>query len=212
MLHTDADVAGLIVTRKSEGVDTILEGTYEGTPPTTANKFAVGCVIQDITNGIFYVNNGTLAVPTWEDQNLTDEGDAVSSAGVGGNFIKKTALVVYDFAVDGGAAGAIVLADGATLPDNAVVTMVTYDVITTCTSAGADAGTIVLSLPTDGALSTAVAISDGSNPLDAGVHLASVLTPIAVKTTAARAIGVTIATQNFTAGKVVFAVDYYVSQ
>lgn len=154
-------------------------------------------------------NDGTFAIAA----DAVVETDVADSDGTSGLYVKKTALATYDFAADGGAQGAIVLADVVTLPDNAVCTAVTYDVITTCISAGADAGTIALTLPTDGALTTAIAISDGTNPWDAGVHLASVITPLAVKTTAARAIGITVAGGNdLTAGKIVFAVDYYVSQ
>lgn len=120
--------------------------------------------------------------------------------------------MVYDFSVDGGTVGAIVPASSATLPDNAVVTAITYDVLSTCTTAGADTGTLAISVPTDGALTTAIAVSDLSNPWDAGVHAASVITPLPKKLTAARVLGVTIGGQAFTAGKIVFAVDYYVSQ
>lgn len=145
--------------------------------------------------------------------NAVTAAKTVDNNGAGGLFVAKKAFAVYDFAIDGGAQGAIVLANTATLPDNAVVTAYTYDVLTTLTSGGADAATVALSLPVDGALTTAIAISDGSNPWDAGVHLASVITPIAVKTTAARAIGITVAGGNdLTAGKIVFCVDYYVSQ
>lgn len=141
------------------------------------------------------------------------EAKTADSDGTSGLYVKKTALALYDFATDGGSQGAIVLTDVATLPDNAVCTAVTYDVITTCTSGGGDAATVAITLPTDGALSTAIAISDGTNPWDAGPHLASVITPLAVKTTAARAIGITVAGgQDLTAGKIVFAVDYYVSE
>lgn len=150
---------------------------------------------------------------------VTIANDAVTAAktvdntGAGGLFVAKKAFAVYDFAIDGGAQGAIVLNNAAILPDNAVVTAFTYDVIDTFTSGGADAATVALSLPVDGALTTAIAISDGSNPWDQGVHLASVITPIAVKTTAARQIGITVAGgQDLTAGKAVFCVDYYVSQ
>lgn len=299
-LHSDADVSGLIVSRK-DASGNVMEGTFEGTPPTTANKFAVGCKIQDKTNGILYVNDGTLASPTWEDQNATSTGDladlsvttakialdaidgtligddvidsehyvaasidnehladnavdteelaadavdstkiaddavdsehiaagavdlehmasqsvdednVVDGAGVGALLVKKTAMVVYDFAADGGTIGAIVLADSATLPDNAVIVDINYDVITTCTTASADAGTLKLILPTDGDLSTAIAVSDGTNPFDVGAHFGSVITILANKTTGARAIGVEIATQNFTAGKIIFFVDYMIT-
>lgn len=185
-----------------------------------------GTSLDISTDTQIVVGNGTTAtsVAVSGDATLANTGaltiaaDAVTasktvdSAGVGGLFVKKTALALYDFSVDGGTAGTITLASTATLPDNAVCTAITYDVITTATSA-TDAATIALQLPTDGALTTAIAISDASNPWDAGPHLASVITPIAVKTTAARAIEIVVAGgENLTAGKIVFAVDYYVSE
>jgi len=81
--------------------------------------------------GPLYVNGIKLAGET---------GEGVDS-GQPGLYVQKVALAVYDFAVDGGTAGAITLRGTAQLPDNAVVTAITYDVLTTCTSA-TDAATI----------------------------------------------------------------------
>lgn len=36
-----------------------------GTPPTTAGVFGVGCLVIDVTNSLLYINDGTVAVPTW---------------------------------------------------------------------------------------------------------------------------------------------------
>ncbi len=116
------------------------------------------------------------------------------------NLIEKMAVVIYSFAVDGGAQSTI--ASGVTLPDNAVVTGVIEDVVTHLTSAGSGA-TIKLTLPTDGDLSANVT-ADGSN---AGV--ASVLpsgTP--VKLSAAREIGIVIGTEAITAGTARWFIKY----
>jgi hypothetical protein len=44
----------------------ISQGTSENaTIPTTAGLFALGCLIQDTTTGIWYQNTGTVAVPVW---------------------------------------------------------------------------------------------------------------------------------------------------
>lgn len=139
----------------------------------------------------------------------TDFPNGVSSYG---NPLREGQVTcTYDFSVDGGAIGAITLNDTATLPDNAVITGITYDVITTCTSSS-DAATIALTVPTDGALTTAIAISNGANPWDAGPHLGSVITPIARKTTAERDLQITVAVEDLTAGKIVFYVSYFVSE
>lgn len=55
------------------------------------------------------------------------------------------------------------------IPDNAVVTKVWYDVVTTFTSA-TDSATIALHLQSAGDIVAAIAISDATNPWDAGVH------------------------------------------
>lgn len=137
--------------------------------------------------------------------------DVSDSDGTGGLYVKKFGTALYDFATDGGTAGVITLASTCTIPSDAIVTATHYDVITTCQSSG-DAATIKLSVPTDGDLSTAIAINDGSNPWDVGAHLGSVITPKILKTTAARAVQVEVATENLTAGKIVFFIEYYVSE
>lgn len=127
----------------------------------------------------------------------------------------KSALVVYDWSVDGGTAGTIALTGAPTIPDNAVVWVDSYDVLTTCTSSS-DAATIALQLPTDGVLTTAIAISDASNPWDAGVQISTtggLATPLPKKTTAARVPSLLVAGgENLTAGKIVFHLSYWVSQ
>jgi hypothetical protein len=37
-----------------------------GTPPTTADVFAIGCLVLDVTNGKAYINTGTTDVPSWD--------------------------------------------------------------------------------------------------------------------------------------------------
>jgi hypothetical protein len=170
------------------------------------NGSGVGAAV-DLSGDATVLNTGAMTIAN----DAVTEVKTADSDGTSGLYVMKYALATYDFATDGGGApGAITLTDAVTIPDNAVVELVSYDVVTTCTSAG-DTGTLKVSLATDGDLSTAIAINDGSNPWDAGVHAASAVTPILVKTTGARLITVTTATQAFTAGKVVFCFRYYVS-
>ena len=156
-------------------------------------------------------NVGTVTITS----NAVTGSKVADSAGVNGVFVKKHALVVYDFAVDGGAQGPIAITGSPTIPDNSVVWVESYDVLTTATSA-TDAATIKLGLDTDGDLTTAVAISDGSNPWDQGVFsriAGGLATPLTLKTTGARTFVLTVAGgENVTAGKVVFEVSYWVSQ
>jgi len=90
---------------------------------------------------------------------------------------------------------------GATVPAGWIVIAYGYRVITTFTSA-TDAATIALGVQTDGAagLKTALAISNGANPWDAGiVGLVTAAAP--VFTTAARSLVATVAVEALTAGK-----------
>lgn len=116
-----------------------------------------------------------------------------------------TVSVVYDFSVNGGATGSIPL--GVSLPDNAVVTEVIRDEVTACTSTGST-GTIQLTVPTDGALEQTALTADGG-----AVTLASSGgSAVPKKTTAARVLQVTIATNPLLAGKIRYFVRYYRSE
>ena len=128
-----------------------------------------------------------------------------------GHTTKKVARVVYDYAVDGGAIGSINL--GAIIPDKAIITRTFYDVITTFTTAGADAGTIALTSEGAGDIKAAIAVSDAGNPWDAGRHDGIQAGAVAnfIKTTAARQLVLTIAGQVVTAGKLVLFAEYIVS-
>lgn len=123
---------------------------------------------------------------------------------------RRIARATFD-ATAGKAVGSHAL--GVTVPDNAVVTQAWYDVVTTFTSAGADAGTVALQVEGANDLVVAVAVSDGGNPWDAGIHACIPVGSAAtsVKTTAARALTAVVAGQALTAGKLVLFVEYMVS-
>lgn len=122
------------------------------------------------------------------------------------------ARATYDFAEHGGAISAISL--GVSLPDNAIVIGGFVDNITTLTSA-TDAATMALKVEGANDIVSAIAISDGSNPWDAGkkaiVPKSNTPESTGVKTTAARAITATIAVEAVTAGKFVVFLHYVVS-
>ena len=119
---------------------------------------------------------------------------------------------------------------GVFIPDNAVITRAWVDVVTTFTSAGADAGAIALHVQSANDIVAAIAISDASNVWDAGIHgskigfpaLADTTTETALevaaleaatylKLTAERELTATVATQALTAGKAVIFVEYVIS-
>jgi hypothetical protein len=101
---------------------------------------------------------------------------------------------------------------GVTIPAKAIVVGGFVDVITTFVSAGADAGTIALSVEGAGDIVAAIAISNVANAWDAGFHaiVPKANTPEAtgIKTTVARLITATVAVQALTAGKAVVFLYY----
>lgn len=120
---------------------------------------------------------------------------------------------------------------GVYLPIKAVVTRFWYDVITTFTSA-TDAATIAVKAQSANDLIAAIAISDATNVWDAGIHagkvgfpnfgadaahdsaveVAALFAATFIKLTAEREIVATVAgSEDLTAGKAVFFVEYYIS-
>lgn len=66
-MRTDGDLGPLFIIYESEvGTNYVLLGSYIAVPPTTASKFALGCIVTDRTTGYRYRNVGTVAVPVWE--------------------------------------------------------------------------------------------------------------------------------------------------
>lgn len=170
---------------------------------------SAGAVTADIQ-----ATAGSIGTAELADEAVTNA-KVADSTSAGGLQVAKSATVLYDFSVDGGTAGTIALTGSPTIPDNAAVWVEAYEVITTCTS-GTDAATIALQLPTDGALTTAIAISDASNPWDAGVFngvSGGLATPLPKKTTAARVPSLAVAGgEDLTAGKIVFYLRYFVTE
>lgn len=125
----------------------------------------------------------------------------------------RTARVEYDFAVDGGAIGTITLRGQGALPAKAVILRGMVDVVTTVQTAGADAGTLALQAEAAGDLVAAIAVSDVSDPWDAGQHdiIPVGTAATAVKTTVARDLKLVIGGQAVTAGKLVLMVEYFLS-
>jgi hypothetical protein len=124
---------------------------------------------------------------------------------------RMVARATYNFAEHGGAIGAHGL--GVKLPAGAVVTRSWYEVLTTCTTAGSDAGTMALKIKDANDLVSAIAVSDAGNPWDAGMHecVPDGTAAKFIKTTAESEITATIAGQAFTAGKFVVYLEYFIS-
>lgn len=131
--------------------------------------------------------------------------DQLASSGAGAANGMAVASVVYDFSVNGGAVGVIPLS--VSLPSKAVIVEVIRDELTSCTSTGST-GTIILGVPTEGALEQTALTADGG-----AVSLASSGgTAVPKKLAAARTLQVTIATNPITAGKIRYFVRYMKSE
>ena len=116
--------------------------------------------------------------------------------------MKRVATAIYDFAVNGGAVGAIALTT-LPLPAGAVITGSRIDVITPLTSGGA--ATVSVDAEAAGDIQAAAAIS-GAPWSTAGVKVPSAGTNI--KTTVARQVTATVAVAALTAGKFAVYIDY----
>lgn len=162
--------------------------------------------VVDFTGG--WKIGGTAVTSTAAELNVLD----YSLAPADGLGVMKIARATYDFDEHGGAISAIGL--GVTIPDNAIVCGGFIDVVTTCTTAAADAGTMAIHVQGANDIVTATAVSAGGNIWDAGLHpiVPKANTPesTGIKLTAAREITATIATQAFTAGKFTVFLYYLV--
>jgi hypothetical protein len=124
---------------------------------------------------------------------------------------RHTAEAVFDFAINGGSIGAKNL--GEFIPRGAVIRRAWYDVLSTFTS-GTDAATIALQVESAGDLVTAIAISDVSNPWDAGIHDAIPVdtAATAIKTSAVNELQAVVAVEALTGGRLRLFVEYMLSE
>jgi hypothetical protein len=118
-------------------------------------------------------------------------------------FTKQVATLLYDFSVDGGAIGT--LSFKTSLPAKAVVTGVFADELTDITSGGS-ATVKVVAGSTDLTTATAIASFGGATALT----LAASAT--AIKLASGGELKLTIATAALTAGKLLVAVEYFISK
>lgn len=183
------DSAGLIV---------MASGT---TVPASVAGFAIGAIFQhtDGTAGaVNYVNEGTSTSCTFVSSTL-------GTGSVVGLNVARKAIGHYKFADDGGGVGSIGL--GATLPDNAIITGATIDVITGLTSGGS--ATVAIGVPTDDPDCIMAATAFNNAALAQGVR--NVTLNAVAKTSAARELSIVVATAALTAGEFYVIVDYVVT-
>lgn len=151
------------------------------------------------------VANGQLADNAVSEENL----DAELQGSAPGLSFLRAARFEFDPTANSGERTIAAHGLGVTLPDNALVLYGIIEILTTFASAGADAGTIALSIEGANDLVTATAISSGTfwdavkakAVVPDALNLAGIAT--AIKLTAAREITATVGGQALTAGKLV---------
>lgn len=147
-----------------------------------------------------------------------------------GNQVAEVAVATFNPSANTSERTVAAHALGVFIPNNAVITRVLVDVVTTFTSAD-DSATIALHAQGANDIVSAIAISDATNVWDAGVHgskigfpnlgadaahdsaveVAALFAGTALKTTAERELTATVAVQALTAGKANIYVEYFIS-
>jgi len=121
---------------------------------------------------------------------------------------RNIALAEYDFAIDGGVVGDIVLRGDSDLPSGAIIVDAGINVETPVTGGGS--ATLALKIEGAADLQSAAAVT-GAPWSTAGAKRATfTATTAPVKTTAARTVTATVGTAALTAGKFQVWVDYIV--
>lgn len=123
--------------------------------------------------------------------------------------VSKSVEGIFDVVLQGGAIAVYEL--GALVPAGAIIRQAYYEVLTTFVTAGSDAGTIALKAGST-TLVTAVAVSDGSNPWDAGIKACIQVGTAATmsKISTDSNLTLTIAGQIASAGKLRLFVEYVI--
>lgn len=149
--------------------------------------------------------------PVAPDYLIRRRKDGVSASS--GIAVQKVATAIYDTAANdsSGVSNKTIAAHGlgVYIPSGAIVTRAWYQVKTTFTSA-TDAGTIAIEVQSANDVVSAIAISDVSNPWDAGFKAGiedGTVTHM-LSTTAERELTATVAVEALTAGKLVLFVEY----
>lgn len=164
---------------------TTTDSTATITPDNSTTEVYVGYIVEyvDSTHALVMIASGSRA------------GQATNALNTAVGFHNlKVVKYTYDFSVVGGAVGTLT---GPTLPINTVVLGAKIDITTTLTSGGS--ATIALSLEAANDIKTATAVASwaaGNLAPAAGATFGTAT----IKTTAARAITVTIGTAALTAG------------
>lgn len=110
-MRTDSDLVGILIQEtNSSGLITLCSS--HGAFPTTAGKFAPGCLLTDTAGGGDYYNEGTTSVPSWNNVSEV-EADEIEIAD-GDSFDDDGGLEVLEFGVTASAVNNLKVTNSAT--------------------------------------------------------------------------------------------------
>ena len=209
---TNAKVAtGLDAVKIGAGAVSNTEFSYlDGVTSAIQTQFT-GKQTTTLADGKVLVGNGSNVATA-----VTPSGDAsVSNAGVISINARKMLSATVGFAALNTATSGVAALFGTALPDNAVVVRSFYDVVTTFAGNGDDGSLIKFGIEDQSAdVKASVAISNGANAFDAGLHEGLQVNTAAsmVKLSAARQLAVTWTAGGtdtaLTAGSMVVFLEY----
>lgn len=102
-MYTDLDLGSDFLIEEYDGVHNIIKCRSNGSFPTTASKFAIGCELIDTGTGKSYYNSGTVAVPVW---NSVSE---VTSSEVEAGLLKSATVALTAAQINGMYAAPVVV-------------------------------------------------------------------------------------------------------
>jgi predicted RecA/RadA family phage recombinase len=197
--------------------------TATGTPSTHLNNDPSGAdaffgVAQEVVTANATTNIRVFHVPLNPGSGVVNAGSIVESdlggalaGSADGLSMLRVAKATFDPSAVSGHRTIAAHTLGVTIPDNAIICGGFVEVLTTFTSA-TDAGTIAIHVQSANDIVSALAISNGSNIWDAGLHpiIPKANTPESngIKLTAGRLITATVAVEALTAGKATIFIFY----
>lgn len=190
----EVDITNDTITIVNHGykVGDVVGATTSGTLPTGLSA--------DTAYYIIVVDSSTVKVATSRANAFAGTNVNITGVTSGTHTFTKNAI------------GAILT--GVVIPANHIIVDSRYDVPTTCTTSGSDAGTMAIHVESANDIVSATAVSTGTTWDNVANTVAG--TPVsaatAVKTTANREVTFTLATKAFTAGKVVVYLEVVPSE
>lgn len=199
---------GVLITADLSNFD-ITDNTIGGGPLGVAGRQKYGIAVASGTGSNYIITGNNCAGNV--TGGISDGGTGVNRVVANNSPIVTGGLAsgVYDFAVHTGAVASYPIGY---LPDNAVITRAYYQVITDPAGAGSS---IAIGIPTDDAAGIVAATAFDNAIWDLGCHEAIQLGTVATfseRTTAVRAVQVTISGAVLTAGKIKVWWEYVVGE